>query len=193
MHGCVCLLSRIGFSVILHKLLKKSFVIGAVLYTLYSSFINHAFAQTPYAQNVPAPQTYGAWTKVCALPPGTPNMQCEVVQNVHTQGRHDITLRVTFYKLPQKQGALMRVFVPIRVELRPGVGIKIDDKNMGRMEYRRCLGDNCVAEAFLKEDILQLFLKGKMATYFIFTTPEQGIGGFVDLHGLADAYETLPT
>lgn len=84
-------------------------------------------------------------------------MQCEVVQNVHTQGRHDITLRVTFYKLPQKQGALMRVFVPIRVELRPGVGIKIDDKNMGRMEYRRCLGDNCVAEAFLKEDILQLF------------------------------------
>ncbi|WP_273754757.1 invasion associated locus B family protein [Bartonella sp. MM73XJBT.G] len=193
MHDCVYVESNRIFFVILYKLLKKVFFIGAVLHTLFSSLINHAFAQTPYAQNVPAPQTYGAWTKVCALPPGTPNMQCEVVQNIHTQGRHDITLRVTFYKLPQKQGALMRVFVPIRVELRPGVGIKIDGKNMGRMEYRRCLGDNCVAEAFLKDDILQLFLKGKMATYFVFTTPEQGIGGLVDLHGLGDAYATLPT
>ncbi len=53
------------------------------------------------------------------------------------------------------------------MELRPGIGLKIDDKNMGRLEYRRCLGDNCVAEAVLKEDILQHFLKGKMATYFI--------------------------
>lgn len=86
----------------------------------------------------------------------------------------------------------MRVFVPIRVELRPGVGLKIDDKNMGRIEYRRCLGDNCVAEAVLKDDILKLFLKGKTATYFIFTTPEQGIGSLIDLQGLNDAYTNLP-
>ncbi len=87
----------------------------------------------------------------------------------------------------------MRVFVPIRVELRSGVGIKIDDKNVGRMEYRRCLGDSCVAEALLEEDMLQTFLKGKAATYFIFTTPEQGVGGTADLDGLEDAYATLQT
>ncbi|MBB5073521.1 invasion protein IalB [Bartonella callosciuri] len=178
---------------IFYKLLKKTFFVGAVIYTLYNASTNHAFAQTSNAQNVPSPQTYGAWTKVCSLPLGTPNLQCEVVQNVHTQNRHDITLRVTFYKLPQNQGALMRVFVPIRVELRPGVGLKIDDQNIGKVEYRRCLGDNCVAEAILKEDILQVFLKGKTATYFIFTTPEQGVGSRIDLHGLSDAYATLPT
>ncbi|WP_208440372.1 invasion associated locus B family protein [Bartonella raoultii] len=178
---------------ILYKLLKNFFSVGAVVYTLCSVSFHHAAAQTSHVQNVPAPQTYGAWTKVCSLPPGTPNMQCEVVQNVHTQNRHDITLRVTFYKLPKNQGTLMRVFVPNRVELRPGVGLKIDDKNMGRLEYRRCLGDNCVAEAVLKEDILQLLFKGKTATYFIFTTPEQAIGGIVDLHGLKDAYAALPT
>ncbi len=183
----------LGLSVVLYKLLKKTFFVCVIIYTLYSASINHALAQTSHEQNVPAPQNYGAWTKICSLPPGTPNMQCEVVQNVHTQNRHDITLRVTFYKLPKNQGALMRVFVPIRVELRPGVGLKIDDKNMGRVEYRRCLGDNCVAEAVLREDILQLFFKGKMATYFIFTTPEQAVGGSVDLHGLSDAYATLPT
>ncbi|WP_208435139.1 invasion associated locus B family protein [Bartonella phoceensis] len=178
---------------ILYKLLKKTFFVGTVIYTLCNVFTNHATAQILHMQNVPAPQTYGAWTKVCSLPPGTPNMQCEVVQNVHTQNRHDITLRVTFYKLPQNQGALMRVFAPSYVELRPGVGLKIDDKNMGRIEYRRCLGDNCVAEAVLKEDILQLFFKGKVATYFIFTTPEQAVGGLFDLQGLSDAYATLQT
>lgn len=189
----VYVLIWIGFSVIFYKLLKKTFFILAVFDIFYILFANHAFAQISHAQNVPAPQTYGAWTKVCSQPLGTPNIQCEIVQNVHTQNRNDITLRIMFYRLPNNQGALMRVFVPIRVELRPGVGIKIDDKNMGKMEYRRCLGDNCVAEAFLKEDILQLFLKGKMATYFIFTTPEQAIGSLVDLHGLSDAYAALPT
>ncbi|MBX4336134.1 invasion associated locus B family protein [Bartonella raoultii] len=178
---------------IFYKLLKKIFFIATIFNIFYALFANYAFAQTSHTQNVPAPQTYGAWTKVCSLPLGTPNIQCEIVQNVQTKNRHDITLRIMFYKLPNNQGALMRVFVPIRVELRPGVGIKIDDKNMGKMEYRRCLGDNCVAEAFLKEDILQLFLKGKMATYFIFTTPEQAIGSLVDLHGLSDAYAALPT
>ncbi|WP_455479696.1 invasion associated locus B family protein [Bartonella sp. B23] len=183
----------LGFSVVFCKLIKKAFLVGIIVYTLYSISAHHALAAVSHVQNVPAPQTYGAWTKVCSLPPGTPNIQCEVVQNVHTQSRHDISLRVMFYKLPKNQGALMRVFVPIRVELRPGVGLKIDGKNMGRIEYRRCFGDNCVAEAFLKEDMLQLFFKGKMATYFIFTTPEQAIGSIIDLHGLSDAYAKLPT
>ncbi|WP_345113501.1 invasion associated locus B family protein [Bartonella jaculi] len=178
---------------VLYKLLKKSFFIGVVIYMLYNISAHHAAAQTSNTQNVPTPQTYGAWTKVCSLPLGTPNTQCEVVQNVHMQDRHDISFRVMFYKLPKNQGALMRVFVPIRVELRFGVGIKIDDKDIGKMEYRRCIGDNCVAEAVLKEDILQLFLKGKRATYFIFTTPEQGTGGLIDLQGLSEAYATLPT
>ncbi|WP_019223459.1 invasion associated locus B family protein [Bartonella rattaustraliani] len=178
---------------VFYQFLKKAFFICAIIYAFYHVFTNHAFAQISSTQNVPAPQTYGAWTKVCSLPPGTPNIQCEVVQNVHIKDRHDITLRVMFYKLPKNQGTLMRVFAPIRVELRPGVGIKIDDKDMGRVEYRRCLGDDCVAEAILKDDVLQRFLKGKVATYFIFITPEQAIGGLVDLHGLSDAYATLPT
>ncbi|MDD9330369.1 MAG: invasion associated locus B family protein, partial [Bartonella sp.] len=76
-----------------------------------------------------------------------------------------------FHKLPQKQGGLMRVFVPIRVELQSGIRIKIDNENVGRMEYRRCLGNNCVAEALLKENAIKHFLEGKIATYILFTTP----------------------
>ncbi|EJF90535.1 invasion associated locus B family protein [Bartonella tamiae] len=166
-------------------------IIASAFIAIVAFSVHFALAQAPSQQDVPAPETFGAWTKICTLPPGTPNIQCEVVQNVRAQNRPDITFRVTLYKLPNNEGTLMRVFVPIRVELRLGVGIKIDDKDMGKMDYRRCLGDNCVAEAFLKPEDLKAFLDGKMATYFIFTTPEEGVGGMIDLTGLNQAYNAL--
>lgn len=178
---------------VLRQFFKRACVMSAFVMSLGFLTLSGAWAQAANQQDVPAPKTFGAWTKICSLPPGTPNIQCEVVQNVRAQDRPDITFRVTLYKLPKNQGTLMRVFVPIRVELRLGVGIKIDNKDMGKMEYRRCLGDNCVAEAFLKDEDLKAFLNGKMATYFIFTTPEEGVGGLIDLNGLKDAYGALPT
>ena len=176
----------------LRHFLKRACGVAAILMSMGILSMGTSHGQAPSQQNVPAPKTFGAWTKICTLPPGTPNIQCEVVQNVRAQNRPDIAFRVTLYKLPKNQGTLMRVFVPIRVELRLGVGIKIDNKDMGKMEYRRCLGDNCVAEAFLKDNDLKAFLDGKMATYFIFTTPEEGVGGMIDLNGLKDAYNSLP-
>lgn len=173
--------------------LETFFALALAAILLVTLLQGAAWSQAADQKDVPAPVTYGSWTKICTLPPGTPNIQCEVVQNVRAQDRPDITFRVSFYKLPRNQGTLMRVFVPIRVELRLGVGIKIDDKDMGKMEYRRCLGDNCVAEVFLKENDLKTFFGGKTATYFIFTTPEEGIGGLIDLNGLEAGYEDLPT
>lgn len=174
------------------KMFKSAIHLCAIVLIVSTCFAVQAWSQAPSQKDVPAAKTYGAWTKICSLPPGTPNIQCEVVQNVRAQDRPDIAFSVTIYKLPKKQGILMRVFVPIRVELRLGVGIKIDNKDMGKMEYRRCLGDNCVAEAFLKDEDITAFLNGKMATFFIFTTPEEGVGGLVDLAGLKDAYAALP-
>ncbi|MCZ2203877.1 invasion associated locus B family protein [Bartonella sp. A05] len=180
-------------SVTLHQFLKRTYFTGVIIYVLYSIFAHHTIAQTSNAHNIPAPQTYGAWTKVCSLPPGTPNLQCEIVQNVQAQNRRDITFRVAFYKLPKNQGVLMRVSVPIRVELRPGIGIKVDNKDIGKIEYRRCLSDTCIAETLLTEDMLKPFFKGKEATYFIFITPEQGVGAIVDLNDFSTAYAALST
>lgn len=160
--------------------------------------LSAAQAQDKPVQDVPAPQTFGAWTKVCSLPPGTPNIQCEVVQNIRAVNRPDIAFHISFLRMPQDASApqqravLMRVFVPIRVELRLGVGIRVDDKDLGRMEYRRCLGDTCVAEVILKDDEFKAFEKGKNATYFIFPTTQEGVGGVVDLNGLTAAFEALP-
>lgn len=181
------------FGIIFLKILSKNFFFSIFVCLIHGFFNSNAFAQISRIQSIPAPQAYGAWTKVCSLPLGTPNIQCEVVQDVRAHDRSDITLRVTLYKLPKAQGALMRIFVPIRVELRSGVGMKIDDNDTAKIEYRRCLGDYCIAEVLLKETRLKSLLAGKKVTYFIFTTPEQGIGSSVDLYGLNAAYAALPT
>jgi len=169
---------------------------SAAVLCIYVFSAGAAFAQPASQRDVPPSTTFGAWTKVCALPAGTPNIICELTQSARARDRPDISFRVSFIKLPQKEGTLLRVIVPIRVELPLGVGIKIDsdrekDKDMGNMPYRRCLGENCVAEALLVDKDMQNFLDGKSATFFVFTTPEEGIGGIIDLTGVKAGYNAL--
>jgi len=88
---------------------------------------------------------------------------------------------------------MLRVIVPIHVELRLGVGIMIDgSEDMGNMPYSRCGGEECVAEVMLSDEDLEAFFNGKTATFYIFTTPEQGVGGVIDLEGVREGYAALP-
>jgi len=150
-------------------------------------------AQAQGAGRNPAPVTYGAWQKACTIPPGTPDMICELTQTARVENRPDISFRISFIKLPQKKGVLLRVVVPIRVELPMGVGVNIDGaKDMGNMLYRRCFGDNCLAEAVLTEKDMQNFFAARAVSFFIYPTPEEGVGGTVSLNGIKAGYEALP-
>ncbi|WP_246681487.1 invasion associated locus B family protein [Candidatus Tokpelaia sp.] len=141
----------------------------------------------------PAPVRYGDWQKNCTTPPGTPNMICELTQTARAKDRPDISFRISFIKLPQKKGVLLRVIVPIRVELPMGVGVNIDGaKDMGNMLYRRCFGDSCLAEAVLTEKDMQNFFAARAVSFFIFPTPEEGVGGTVSLNGVKAGYDSLP-
>ncbi|UXN04379.1 MULTISPECIES: invasion associated locus B family protein [unclassified Bartonella] len=153
-----------------------------------------AFAQPASQQDVPQNQNFGSWTKVCSQPSGTPNIQCEITQSARAKDRPDISFRVSFIKRPAKdQGTLLRVIVPIRVELQLGIGIMIDGTtDMGHMPYRRCLGDSCVAEVLLNNTELASFLNGKNATFYVFTTPQDGVGGIINLDGVKAGYNALP-
>jgi len=144
-------------------------------------------------QNVPQAQNFGSWTKLCTLPTGTPTMLCELMQNAQAKDRPDISFRVSFFKNNQPEKfTLLRVIVPINVELRLGVGIMIDgSEDMGNMPYSRCSGEECVAEVMLSDDDLEAFFNGKTATFYIFTTPEQGVGGVINLNGVREGYDAL--
>jgi len=145
------------------------------------------------SQNVPEPQHFGSWIKFCSLPTGSSVVLCELMQSARAKDRPDVSFRVSFFKNQQPEKfTLLRVVVPIHVELRLGVGIMIDGvHDMGNMPYSRCNGEECVAEAMVSEEDLQVFFNGKAATFYIFTTPEQGVGGVVDLDGIREGYGAL--
>jgi len=145
-------------------------------------------------QDVPEPQNFGSWIKFCTLPTGTPTVLCELLQSARAKDRPDISFRVSFFKNEQPEKfTILRVIVPIHVELRLGVGIMIDGtQDMGNMPYSRCGGEECVAEVMLSDKDLESFFNGKTATFYIFTTPEQGIGGIIDLDGVREGYAALP-
>jgi len=156
--------------------------------------VGNVFAQNPGGQTVPPPQTFGAWTKICSVPPGTPTLQCELMQSARARDRPDVSFRISFIKREQPERlTLLRAIVPIHVELQLGIGIMIDGvQDMGKMPYRRCLGDECVAEVMLGDQDLQAFFSGRTATFYVFTTPEDGIGGVINLDGVRAGYEALP-
>jgi len=145
-------------------------------------------------QSVPEPQNFGSWIKFCTLPTGTPTVLCELMQSARAKDRPDIGFRISFFKNEQPEKfTMLRVIVPIHVELRLGVGIMIDGaQDMGNMPYSRCGGEECVAEAMLSDEDLEAFFNGKTATFYVFTTPEQGVGGIVDLDGAREGYNALP-
>jgi len=192
-------LFQAGALMLFRKFLMKPLCMKTAILSLiavlcvYGLHAGAAFAQAANQRDVPPATTFGAWSKACVLPIGTPNIMCELTQSARAKDRPDISFRVSFIRLPQEEGTLLRVIVPIRVELPLGVGIKIDgDKDMGSMPYRRCLGESCVAEALLDDKDMRAFLEGKAATFFIFTTPEEGIGGIIDLTGIKAGYTALP-
>jgi len=152
--------------------------------------------RTAWAQNVPrsaAPVNFGAWQKTCNTPAGTPNMICELTQIARAKDRPDITFHISFAKLPQQKGSVLRVIVPIRVELPMGVSVDLDGNHeMGNMLFRRCSGESCLAEAVLQANQMQNFFNAQNMTLVIYPTPEQGVGVTVSLNGIKPGYNSLP-
>jgi len=184
-------MSAAGFSAAGQTRQKPARRLGAYLGALALLIIGFGSAAAA-AQNA-APVTFGAWQKTCSTPPGTPNRMCELTQTARAKDRPDIIFRASFIKLPQKKGTLLRLLVPIRVELPMGVGVNIDGgKDMGNMLYRRCFGDNCLAEAVLTDKDMENFYNAKSVTFFIFPTPEEGVGATLSLNGVKAGYDSLP-
>ncbi|WP_412057683.1 invasion associated locus B family protein [Bartonella sp. DGB2] len=174
----------------IQNILPKLFS-ATVVFFITIDFLGGVEAQTSSIQDIPPPQTYGAWTKQCSLPIGTPNVECLLIQNIRAQNRPDMFFRISFLKLPKDDSLLMRLYTPARVELRLGIPVKIDGHEIGRMEYRRCFGNTCVAEAILDKTTFANFLHGRQAIYTVFPAPQMPAEIIVSLNGITAGYKTL--
>ncbi len=146
----------------------------------------------PASGEPPIRSTHADWQVRCDTPPGAQSEQCVLMQFVTAEDRENVGLTVIVLKTADKKSRIMRILAPLGVLLPSGLGLKIDDADLGRAGFVRCLPNGCVAEVILEDKLLNELETGKTATFIIFQTPEEGIGIPISLNGFADGFKALP-
>jgi invasion protein IalB len=136
--------------------------------------------------------TFGDWQLRCETPAGAKAEQCALVQNVAAEDRPNVTLIIIVLKTADQKSRLLRVVAPLGVLLPSGLGLRIDQADIGRAGFVRCLTTGCVAEVVMEESLVEQFKKGQLATFIVFQTPEEGIGIPVSLNGFGPGFDALP-
>ncbi len=132
------------------------------------------------------------WQVRCDTPPGAQGEQCALLQSVTAEDRPNIGLTVIVIKTADKKTRLMRVIAPPGVLLPSGLGLKVDNAEIGRAGFVRCVPNGCVAEVIMDDQLVGKLRSGQTATFIIFQTPEEGIGFPVSLKGFGEGLDKLP-
>src|SRR6266853_1216062 len=90
---------------------------------------------------------HGDWQIRCDTPPGSQGEQCALIQSVVAEDRSNAGLTVIVLKTADQKSRLMRVVAPLGVLLPSGLGLKLDNQDVGRAGFVRCLPNGCVAGA----------------------------------------------
>jgi invasion protein IalB len=135
---------------------------------------------------------HGDWQIRCDTPPGAQSEQCALMQSVTAEDRPNVGLTVIVLKTSDQKSRLMRVVAPLGVLLPSGLGLKIDNADVGRAGFVRCLPNGCVAEVVMDDNLIAKLRTGQTSTFIIFQTPEEGIGFPMSLKGFGEGYDKLP-
>jgi invasion protein IalB len=135
---------------------------------------------------------FGDWELRCEQPAGAAREQCALIQSVVAEDKANANLVVIVLKTSDGKSRLMRIIAPLGVLLPNGLGLKIDDAEIGRAGFVKCLPSGCVAEVTMDDKLIDLLKNGKSATYIIHQVPDEGIGLPLTLGGFKDGFAKLP-
>ncbi|SNZ05443.1 Invasion protein IalB, involved in pathogenesis [Cohaesibacter gelatinilyticus] len=165
-------------------LLTLSFVLSS---SLSGSFVG---SNTAHAQGA-VRSVHGEWEIRCDTPPGARSEQCALMQYVTAADRDNVGLTVIVLKTADKTARILRVLSPLGVLLPHGLGLRVDDTDVGRAGFIRCLPQGCIAEIVMDDKLIKLLSDGKFATFIVFQTPEEGIGIPIPLDGFKAGFGQL--
>ena len=114
---------------------------------------------------------HGDWQIRCDTPPGAQADQCALIQSVTAEDRSNVGLSVIVLRTADQKTRLLRVLAPLGVLLPSGLGLKIDQTDIGRAGFVRCLPNGCVAEVIMDDNLIRQLRTGQTATFIIFQTP----------------------
>ena len=135
---------------------------------------------------------HGDWQVRCDTPPGAQSEQCVLIQSVTAEDRPNVGLTVIILRTADKKSRIMRVIAPPGVLLPSGLGLKVDNNELGRAGFVRCVPNGCVAEVVMDDNLINKLRTGTSATFIIFQTPEEGIGFPISLKGINEGFDKLP-
>jgi invasion protein IalB len=135
---------------------------------------------------------HGDWQVRCDTPPGAQSEQCVLIQSVTAEDRPNVGLTVIILRTADKKSRIMRVIAPPGVLLPSGLGLKVDNTELGRAGFVRCVPNGCVAEVVMDDNLINKLRTGTSATFIIFQTPEEGIGFPISLKGINEGFDKLP-
>jgi invasion protein IalB len=134
---------------------------------------------------------HGEWQLVCKPPPpGAKAEVCALVQSVTAEDRGNVGLTVYLQKFSNGTRVL-RIFAPVGVLLPPGLGLKIDNVDVGNAPFLRCHTFACYAQVVMDDALLGKLKAGKQALFIIYQTEEAGIGIPISLSGFDKALAAL--
>jgi len=134
---------------------------------------------------------HGEWQLRCGQPPGSSVEKCGLVQSVKAEDRPNVALTVVFLKSSDGKTRLLRVVAPLGVLLPTGLGLKIDNADVGHASFLKCGLAGCVAEVVVDDALIKKMQTGSNAVFIIFQTPEFGIGVPISLAGFSDGLTQL--
>ena len=159
---------------------------GAILLAATAAGGDHAAAQGVVRS------VSGDWQIRCETPPGAQGEQCALMQSVTAEDRPNVGLTVLVLKIADLKSRLMRVVAPLGVILPSGLGLKIDNVDVGRAGFVKCLPNGCLAEINMDDKLISQLRTGQTATFIIFQSPEEGIGFPMSLKGFGEGFDKLP-
>lgn len=151
-----------------------------------------AGAASPVLAQGAVKSQHGDWQIRCDTPPGAKSEQCALIQNVTAEDRPNVGLSVIVLKTADKKQRILRVLAPLGVLLPSGLGLKVDQTDVGRTPFVRCLPNGCIAEVVMDDQLSEHMRKGTTATFIVFQTPEEGIGIPIALKGFSEGFDKLP-
>ncbi len=166
----------------------KAFLLLTLVWLGLTAPVSHGFATEPGVKG-----TFGNWSVRCEVPAGAKAEQCALVQSVTAQDHPGLSAVVIVLRSAENPGGkILRVVVPLGILLPAGLGLRIDDADIGRTGFMRCISTGCVAEVVMDDALTNKLRVGDTAFFVVFQNSEEGIGLPVTLSGFSAGIDALP-
>ncbi|HTT48630.1 MAG TPA: invasion associated locus B family protein [Pseudolabrys sp.] len=149
-------------------------------------------APAPQAAAAPPQLMYSPWIKVCGKGPETNNKQVCVLTK---DGRLENGMPVAVVQLfePEGEPKVMRITVPLGMQLQHGTRMIIDQEQPAQQPYKICFPVGCMSDYPVTDDMIAKMKKGQQIVLQAINMQGTPISLPLPLNDFAKAYDGPPT